>query len=75
MAAMGFDGAMADEEFAADFPVGFVLGNEAEVTRRVRELADAGVDDFHASIFVATDDAGASVSRTRELLKSLVGAV
>jgi len=52
-----------------------ILGNEAEVTRRVRELADAGVDDFHASIFVATDNAEASVARTRELLKSLVGVV
>lgn len=52
-----------------------IIGNEAEVTRRVRELADAGVDDFHASIFVATDKAEASVARTRELLKSLVGAV
>ena len=47
----------------------------AEVARRVRDLADAGVDDFHASIFVATDNAEASVARTRELLKSLVGAV
>jgi alkanesulfonate monooxygenase SsuD/methylene tetrahydromethanopterin reductase-like flavin-dependent oxidoreductase (luciferase family) len=52
-----------------------IIGNEAEVTRRLRELADAGADDFHASIFVATDDAEKSVARTRELLKSLVGAV
>jgi F420-dependent oxidoreductase-like protein len=52
-----------------------IIGNEAEVTRRVRELADAGADDFHASIFVAGDNAEASVARTRELIKSLVGAV
>jgi F420-dependent oxidoreductase-like protein len=52
-----------------------IIGNESEVTRRIRELADAGADDFHASIFVASDNAEASVARTRELLKSLVGAV
>jgi F420-dependent oxidoreductase-like protein len=52
-----------------------IIGNEAEVTRRLRELADAGADDFHASIFAGSDNGAATIVRTRELLKSLVGAV
>jgi 5,10-methylenetetrahydromethanopterin reductase len=52
-----------------------IVGTEGEVERRIREIADAGADDFHASIFVASDNAEASVQRTRELLKGLVGKV
>lgn len=52
-----------------------IIGNEAEVEAQLRALAAAGATDYLASIFPTGDDAEASVARTRELLKSLVGNV
>ncbi len=52
-----------------------IFGNEAEVESRLRALADAGATDFLASIFPSGDDPAESVSRTRELLKSLAGSL
>ena len=52
-----------------------IVGDEAEVERQLRALADAGATDFLAAIFPAGDDAAASMARTRALLKSLVGKV
>ncbi len=51
-----------------------IIGNETEVEAQLRTLSDAGATDYLASIF-PTGDAEASVSRTRDLLKSLVGKV
>ena len=50
-----------------------IVGDEAEVERQLRAYAEAGATDLLASIFPVGDDADASVSRTRALLKSLVG--
>ena len=52
-----------------------IIGNEAEVEDRLRALSSAGATEFLASIFPVGDDEDASVARTRELLKSLVGRV
>jgi F420-dependent oxidoreductase-like protein len=52
-----------------------IIGNETEVETQLRTLSDAGATDYLASIFPTGDDAEASVSRTRDLLKSLVGKV
>ena len=52
-----------------------IIGDEAEVEERLRGLSEAGATDFLASIFPVGDDAEVSVSRTRELLKSLAGKV
>ena len=52
-----------------------IIGDEAEVEERLRGLSEAGATDFLASIFPVGDDAEVSVSRTRELLRSLVGKV
>jgi 5,10-methylenetetrahydromethanopterin reductase len=48
-----------------------VLGNEAEVTRQLRALAQAGATDFLAAIFPVGADAAGSRARTWELLRSL----
>jgi F420-dependent oxidoreductase-like protein len=50
-----------------------VLGNEAEVTRQLRVLAQAGATDFLAAIFPVGADAAGSRARTWELLRSLQG--
>ena len=52
-----------------------IVGSESEVEAQLKTLSDAGATDYLASIFPTGDDAEASVSRTRELLKSLVGKV
>lgn len=52
-----------------------VVGNEAQVERQLRAFADAGATDFIASVFPVGDDTEASASRTRELLKGLVGKI
>ena len=52
-----------------------IIGNEAEVEAQLRALSDAGATDYLASIFPTGDDAEVSASRTRDLLKSLVGKV
>lgn len=50
-----------------------VIGDEAQVERQLRALADAGATDLVASIFPVGDDAAGA--RTRALLKSLIGRV
>ena len=57
-------------EGAADMAI---IGDEAEVERRLREIKDAGATDLLASVFPVGEDTKASVSRTRTLLKELVG--
>ena len=52
-----------------------VVGNESEVETQLRAIADAGATDFLASIFPTGDDPSASIARTREVLKVLVGQV
>ena len=52
-----------------------IIGDESEVEARLRGLASAGATDFLASIFPVGDDADASMARTRELLKSLIGKI
>jgi F420-dependent oxidoreductase-like protein len=52
-----------------------VIGDEAEVERRLQAFADAGATDFLASVFPVGDDHTESVSRTERLLASLVGKV
>ena len=49
-----------------------VTGNEAEVEAQLHAYADAGATDLLASVFPVGDDAEASITRTRGLLKSLV---
>ena len=50
-----------------------VIGNEAEVTRHLRDLAAAGATDFLAVLFPAGEEAAGSKTRTWELLRSLQG--
>ena len=52
-----------------------IIGDETEVETRLRALSSAGATDFLASIFPTGDDPEASTSRTRALLKSLIGKV
>ncbi len=52
-----------------------LIGNEAEVEQQLRAYADAGATDFLASIFPVEGDGEASLTRTTNLLKSLVGKI
>ena len=52
-----------------------IVGNEAAVERQIREIASAGATDFVAGEFPVGDDPGASIQRTRDLLKGLIGKV
>ena len=52
-----------------------IIGDEAEVEARLKALSSAGATEFLASIFPVGNDPDASVTRTREFLKSLVGRV
>jgi F420-dependent oxidoreductase-like protein len=52
-----------------------VVGNEIEVERELRDLADAGATDLLAMMFAVGTDGEASLARTRALLQSLVGKV
>jgi F420-dependent oxidoreductase-like protein len=52
-----------------------IVGDEAEVERQLRALASAGVTDFAAAIFPTRDDPMASMTRTRALVRSLIGKV
>ncbi len=52
-----------------------IVGNEAECERQIREVASAGATEFAAALFPTGDDAGASLARSRALVKSLVGKV
>ena len=64
---------MLDREGASGPEDVAVVGDEAEVERQLRAFAGAGATDFIAAIFPAGDDAEASMTRTRALLKTLVG--
>lgn len=50
-----------------------VIGNEAEVTRHLRDFAAAGATDFLAVLFPVGEEAAGSKTRTWELLRSLQG--
>lgn len=52
-----------------------VVGTEDEVAAQLRAFAAAGATDFNAAPFAVGENAAASIQRTRELLKSLVGKV
>ena len=52
-----------------------VLGNEAEVERQLRALADSGATDLLANIVPVGEDTTSSVARTRALLKGLIGKI
>ncbi|MEO8458461.1 MAG: TIGR03564 family F420-dependent LLM class oxidoreductase [Chloroflexota bacterium] len=57
-----------------DGPAGVaIVGNEKEVERQLRAIAAAGATEFAAPIFPVGDDPKASIKRTRNLLKSLIG--
>jgi F420-dependent oxidoreductase-like protein len=60
--------AMLDREGAAGPADVAIVGNEAEVARRITALADVGVTDFVAAEFAPSAEAG----RTRDLLRSLL---
>jgi F420-dependent oxidoreductase-like protein len=66
---------MLDREGAAGPADVAIVGDEQAVERELRALAAAGATDFLAAIFPAGDNAGASIQRTRELLRSLVGKI
>jgi F420-dependent oxidoreductase-like protein len=63
---LGIEGAAGPAEVS-------IVGDEAEVERQLREFASAGATEFGAAFFPVGDDAKASLARTRELVKSLVG--
>jgi F420-dependent oxidoreductase-like protein len=52
-----------------------VVGDEAQVEEQLRRLAEAGATDLLATVFPVGPDAQASVARTQELLRSLVGKI
>jgi F420-dependent oxidoreductase-like protein len=66
---------MLDKEGAAGPADVAVVGTEAEVERQIRAIAGAGATDFNAAIFPAGPDPLASMTRTRDLMKSLTGKV
>lgn len=52
-----------------------IIGDEAQVEKKIRALAGAGATDFLAVTFPATEDGRASIERTRTLLRDLIGKV
>jgi len=52
-----------------------IVGNEAQVERQLRDLAAAGATDFLAGMFTVGDDPKASLQRTTECLRALVGRI
>lgn len=52
-----------------------IVGTESEVERQLRDLASAGATDFLAGMFTVGDDPRASLARTTECLRSLVGKI
>ena len=66
---------MLDREGAAGPADVAIVGDEAAVERQIRDVASAGATDLLAPIFPTGPDAGASIARTRALLKSLIGKV
>ena len=66
---------MLDKEGAAGPADVAIVGDEAAVERQIRDIASAGATDLLAAVFPSGGDAGASIARTRALLKSLIGKV
>ena len=66
---------MLDKEGAAGPADVAIVGDERAVEQQLRDLASAGATDFIAPIFPVGPDARASMTRTRDLLKSLIGKV
>lgn len=66
---------MLDVESAPGPGAVAITGTESDVERQVRGLATAGATDLLAQIYPVGDDADASRSRTRDLLRSLVGKI
>ncbi len=62
--------AVLDVEGAANPADIAIVGNEDEVVRQLRQLAEIGVTDLHASVFRVREDPGAA-HRTRKLLSEL----
>ncbi len=52
-----------------------IVGNEEMVAEQIKAIASTGATDFVAAEFPVGDDPKASLARTRELVKSLVGKV
>ncbi|MCH7843763.1 MAG: TIGR03564 family F420-dependent LLM class oxidoreductase [Chloroflexi bacterium] len=50
-----------------------LIGNEDEVAEQLKAYAEAGATDFLASVFPVGKDEDASLARSNDLLKSLVG--
>lgn len=61
--------AMMDKEGVEDASGLAIVGSEAEVADRIKDLASAGVTDFAAAAFPSNPDEAA---RTRAVLKSLI---
>lgn len=66
---------MLDIEGAAGPSDVAIVGSEAEVERELRALAGVGVTDFSPALYPAGADGAATIDRTRELLKGLVGKI
>ena len=67
--------AMLDREGLETAPEIAIIGNEAEVTGKLQEYADACATDFGASIFKTGKNDAENTARTKELLKNLVGKI
>ena len=52
-----------------------VIGNEVQVEHQLRDFAIAGATEFVTSILPVSGDCQASVVRTMEFLKSMLGRV
>ncbi|HXH20448.1 MAG TPA: LLM class F420-dependent oxidoreductase, partial [Dehalococcoidia bacterium] len=50
-----------------------VCGPEARVEQQLRAFGSAGATDLLASIYPVGEDSAASIERTRQFLKTLVG--
>lgn len=50
-----------------------IVGNEGSVKAQLQSLVDAGATDIWAAIFPVGDDRAGSLSRTRDLLRELLG--
>jgi F420-dependent oxidoreductase-like protein len=52
-----------------------IVGSEAKVAEQIKAIASTGATDFVAAEFPVGDDPKASLARTRELVKTLIGKV
>ena len=66
---------MLDKEGVAGPADVAMVGDESAVERQLREMASAGATDLLAAVYPVGDDEEASMTRTRALLKSLIGKV